>query len=218
VIDPRLARRLFVVWLLSALVLTLSPFVGRAAPRGFGWGAHPFDLIANILFFVPCGVFLVQGGMRKRAALVMAALITLGIESAQAWIAMRHPSYNDLALNAVGGAAGAYLSRPLVQLGQRFDRAWLRYVALATGTIVAAVILEVWPPIRTYDPLFPFALATLGALVASGLWRPWMVFGLTTAAVLVVYGNSPAVAAAGAALGTWPAMGKMAARTQRVAA
>ncbi len=73
------------------------------------------DCVANFLFFLPFGVFgaLSYGGGRKwrlGAVVVVAALLSVGVESMQSFLPTRVSSMRDVLLNTVGAAAGVGLA------------------------------------------------------------------------------------------------------------
>jgi len=214
--DRRLARRLLLLWAGSTLILTLGPFVPvRETARAWSGVSRlgGFDFLANIALFLPAGVLAVRAGLRPSLAVAGGALFSLAIESGQTWLPLRHPSERDLLANAVGCAIGALLSAPLVEAGCRL---WVRPVRLAIFVLGGAgAVALAWrrPELARYGFVFPFAVSVLGALVASGLWRPRVAWLLSTVGALVIcaalaWPFPPAWVAAcavGCALGTWPA-------------
>lgn len=212
---PPHARRLLCVWLVSTLVLTLAPFALRSSPRAWGDFSRlgGFDLLANVALFVPLGVLAVQAGLRRRWALAGGLLISLAIECAQRHVQLRHPSYLDLLANGAGVALGACWSEPLLHTGRRLYARPVRYALLLGGGVAALALAGRYPQLARFTLLFPFALAVLGGLVASGIWRPNLAFLLTAGSVMMVcvrfwWPLDPllvATSAAGSALGAWPA-------------
>lgn len=97
------------------------------------------DIAANILLFVPFGWVLAAGGRSVRAALLLGALLSGGIEVAQLWVPGRHPGPGDLLFNGAGAGLGALL--------RARSRAWfhasrVRETVLALGatTVALAVV------------------------------------------------------------------------------
>ncbi len=212
------ARRLLCVWLASTLVLTLAPFALRAAPRGWSDVSRlgGFDLLANVALFVPMGVLAVQAGLRRRWALAGGLLLSAAIECAQRWVHLRHPSYLDLLANGAGVALGATWSEPLLRAGRRLYARPVRYALLLGGGVAALALAARYPQMARFTLLFPFTIAVLGGLVASGIWRPNLAFLLAAGGVLMVcvrfwWPLDPllvATSTAGSALGAWPAEGQ----------
>jgi VanZ family protein len=79
------------------------------------WGL--FDIMANVLLFVPFGLALAVLGKRwgvppEKAIpsiLALGAALSLGIEVLQCWLPGRVPSLIDVAANGIGCALGAAL-------------------------------------------------------------------------------------------------------------
>ncbi|HEY4374086.1 MAG TPA: VanZ family protein [Burkholderiales bacterium] len=139
------ARELCVVYLLLIIYATLHPITSwRAAPAPpWAWLTHwpgiilPFDVVFNILAYVPLGMLLVLAfhpRLRALPALLLAALIgaalSLLLESLQTYLPSRTPSLVDLATNSAGALIGALLALPLLplidsDLLRRLGAAWL---------------------------------------------------------------------------------------------
>jgi len=209
-------RRLLLVWLASALVVTLAPFgpLRPPAPLEFPGDSRVglFDVFANIALFVPFGALTVLAGRKRSTAMLFGLLLTFGVESAQRFLEPRCPSWLDVAANAAGAALGACFAGTLRDTVLRLDRAPLRLLALVAGATGALALLAGWPGAARFTVLLPFVFAVLGATLATGLWRPPVASLLTLAAVAgacaLFWGPpAPVVAATtlgGAALGGWP--------------
>jgi len=214
-LDHRLARRLFWVWFVSVVILTLAPFTLRATPRAWSGLSRlgALDLLCNIALFLPMGVFLVRGGLRRRTALLGALALSVAIESAQSYIYLRNPSLFDVISNTTGALLGAWFAAPLLSFGRRVYVRPLRVFVLVAGAAAALLLAARYPQIARFTLLFPFAVAVLGGLVASGICRPEVAFVLATGGVFVVctrmwWPVDPlwiATSTAGSALGAWPA-------------
>ena len=225
-VAPLHARRLLFVWLVSTLVLTLAPFALRATPRAWNDLSRlgSFDLLANVALFVPMGVLAVQAGLRRRWAVALGLLVSLAVECAQRYVHLRNPSYADLLANGAGVLLGAQWSEPLLRAGRRLYARPVRYGVLLAGGAAALALASRYPQIARFTLLFPFAIAVLGGLVASGIWRPNLAFVLAAGSVTVVCARlwwplDPlllATSTAGSALGAWPAeRGRMRQRQDR---
>ena len=118
-----LARYFALAWLGLIVYASLHPFAGwrdsGVAPLAFLEGGWPrywtgFDLVANIAVYVPLGFFLTLAGSRLpgrfsglAVAVLLAAAVSLGLETIQNWLPSRVPSNVDLACNSLGGFFGA---------------------------------------------------------------------------------------------------------------
>jgi VanZ family protein len=214
-VAPLHARRLLLVWLVSTLVLTLAPFALRSTPRPWNDFSRlgSFDLLANVALFLPMGVLAVQAGLRRRWAVAAGLLVSVAIECAQQYVHLRHPSYYDLLANGAGVVLGALASDPLLRAGRRIYARPVRYGLLLAGSAAALALVSRYPQVARFTLLFPFAIAVLGGLVASGIWRPNLAFLLTAGGVMMVCARfwwplDPllvATSTAGSALGAWPA-------------
>ena len=160
-------------------------FLGAPLPRYWTW----FDVVANVLGYVPLGFLLALAFMRsgrgRRAVLwatVLVALLSLTMETLQGFLPMRVPSNVDWALNVAGGWLGACLAWALQKLGvidrwSRFRTRW--FVNDARG---ALALLVLWPFALLYPAAVPLGLgqvferleATLGELLADTPFLEWM--------------------------------------------
>ncbi|WP_418318445.1 VanZ family protein [Piscinibacter sakaiensis] len=118
-------------------------------PRWWTW----FDLIANLLGYVPFGalmfIALVRSGWRTRSAFITASLagaaLSLLMETLQNFLPQRIPSNVDAALNLAGTAFGAGLGA-LAHLRGGIDR-WqsIRDRWFARRSASGLVLLLTWP-------------------------------------------------------------------------
>jgi VanZ family protein len=128
--------------------------------------ATRFDIVANVLAYVPLGCFVALVPPRAPAALRAIVAVLAGValsaamETAQWFLPTRGAGVTDLAANAVGalvgGLAGAlYADSPLRGVLRRARR----QVALpgATGDVGLA-LLAVWLVAQTNPAIAPFAL------------------------------------------------------------
>ncbi len=175
---------------------SLQPFTGWRMPApvvfGFLTAALPRyitsgDILLNIAAYLPLGAMLVIA-LRPRCAgiggcllaTVIAALLSLALESAQMFLPARIASNLDLAANSGGaalGALGAWLlnlpllaRHPLIALRQRLIRA-------DTLGDCGLIALTVWVFIQ-FDPA-PLALAS-GDLREALRLKPWLAYAPAT--------------------------------------
>jgi VanZ family protein len=165
------------VWLYGALVVyaSLYPFVGWRVPGVgaldflvLGWPRWwtTFDLLANLLGYLPFGfllfVALVRGGRSAAAAALLACaggtLLSFAMEVLQNYLPHRVSSNLDLALNALGTALGAVLGAALHGRGgiaqwQKLRDRW--FVARSAGGLA---LLVLWPIGLLFPTAVPFGL------------------------------------------------------------
>ena len=164
-------------WLYGALIVyaSLYPFLGwRIPPVGpldfllLGWPRYwtTFDLVANLLGYLPLGfllfVALVRGGRRAGAAALLAcaggALLSLAMEILQNYLPHRVSSNVDLILNAAGTAIGVAIGTLLHWRGgiaqwQKVRDRW--FVARSAGGFA---LLVLWPVGLLFPTAVPFGL------------------------------------------------------------
>lgn len=144
-------------WTALVLVLTLTPSsdTPELSVESFlcvacGWGSSA-DMIRNWLLFIPLGVLMAALVGPARAA-VGCALLTMGIETTQLWVAGRDPTLRDLLFNGLGGASGAWvvwrgLTRPTsYALTAGAVATWLAPVALLAPWSTEADLFGQWTP------------------------------------------------------------------------
>jgi VanZ family protein len=151
-------------WLTVALIVyaSLYPFTGWRVPGVplFSFLALPwphywtwFDLVANLLGYVPLGALafgaMVRSGWRAGAAAAtacgLAAALSLAMELLQNFLPMRVSSNVDLFLNALGAALGVGIAallhaRGLVDRWQKARDRW--FIARSAG---GGALLVLWP-------------------------------------------------------------------------
>ena len=125
------------------------PWTFLSAPLPKYWTG--FDVAVNVVGYVPLGFLLALTALRTgRAsfavglATLMAAVLSLVMESLQGYLPVRVPSNVDLGLNGLGAWMGAVSAWSLEKLGvidhwSRFRSRW--FVADARG---ALVLLALW--------------------------------------------------------------------------
>lgn len=147
-----------------------------------------FDIISNFLGYAPLGflwVVAVQRSQRRwrtiTAAVLLAAGLSLSMESLQMFLPVRVPSNLDTALNVLGTWAGAVVAQCMVGLGwlerwSRFKDRW--FEAQASG---ALALLAIWPLALLFPSPVSFGLGhVFERLEAAGLdflrgtpWQAW---------------------------------------------
>jgi len=121
-----LPRYLALAYLALIVYASLHPFSGWRDPGlspifflEAGWPRYwtVFDLVINVLAYLPLGFFLALALRRLPGrwtpaciALLLGALLSLGLECVQSWLPSRVASNLDLACNTIGAALGALLT------------------------------------------------------------------------------------------------------------
>jgi glycopeptide antibiotics resistance protein len=105
--------------LLVILLVTVRPwygFVGHSHWQLVEWvpfsaGVRPFDIIANVMLFVPFGAALAwrRGGRAVLFATVAGALLSLSVELYQVYCHGHFPTMTDVLTNTSGTLLGAAL-------------------------------------------------------------------------------------------------------------
>lgn len=213
-------------WLYAGLIVyaSLFPFSSWRAPAGnvFAFLLLPwsrwwsgFDLVANLLGYLPLGLLVfgarVRGGATAASGLVWAvaagALLSLAMEVAQNGLPGRVPSNIDLLLNVIGSAAGAALGLLVHWLGgidrwQSLRERW--FIARSAGGIA---LLLLWPVGLLFPAPVPLGLgqvferahAAVAELVEGTAAEAW--FASLPSAASTVGSLSPAAEATLVALG-----------------
>jgi VanZ family protein len=213
-------------WLYAGLVVyaSLYPFTGWSASvapiwaflsADWPWWWGRFDLISNVLGYVPLGVLvfgaLVRTGWRVLSAVVLAfvtgSLLSLSMEFLQNFLPTRVPSNLDLATNALGTALGALTGLVLHLLGmverwQRLRERW--FIERSAGGLA---LLLLWPVGLLFPLPTPLGMGQVLErlrnwlqLMIEGSWlEPWLFDWLQVQAVLepLTPGNELTVIALG---------------------
>jgi VanZ family protein len=157
-----LARGACAVYALLLLYSGLSPWRGwrdlGVAPLAYLTAPVPrhltaFDLIVNILGYVPLGALVVlalhprtRGAVAVLLAVVAGALLSGTIEALQTYLPSRVPSNIDLATNTLGALAGGVLAAPfassLIDRGRLAD---LRLRWFERRPSVLLLLVSLWP-------------------------------------------------------------------------
>jgi len=108
------------------------------------WQVRLLERLLNVVLFVPLGYVLASFDSRRPwRAIVIAAVLSSGIELAQIFISTRNPDVLDVLTNTLGAALGALLTRwPLPAAGSWFWRS-------AFAVWVVAILLPMVPVTRT---------------------------------------------------------------------
>ncbi|MGF7189978.1 VanZ family protein [Robbsia andropogonis] len=166
-----LARQALAWWVALVMYGSLYPMTGWT-DIGVGPFAYlsapiprwltPFDLITNVLGYVPLGVFVVlavyprlRGASAVLAALLSGVILSGAMEAVQTYLPTRVASNLDLATNAVGALIGGVVAAPFV--GALLDRGWLRrkrfqWFERHSGKSIALLLL--WPLAQMYPQPF----------------------------------------------------------------
>ena len=164
-------------WLYGALIVyaSLYPFTGwrvpGAAPLDFlflGWWKWwtGFDLVSNLLGYLPLGFLLFVALVRSRRgtgaaawqAIAAGSLLSLLMETLQNFLPQRVASNLDLGLNALGTALGVGVGAVLHLRGgiarwQKLRDRW--FVARSAGGLA---LLLLWPVALLFPTAVPFGL------------------------------------------------------------
>lgn len=141
----------------------IAPWTFLLAPLPRYWTG--FDVISNVLGYAPLGFLCALAIHRSRPrshavwwATLLAAALSLALESLQMFLPARVPSNVDWALNLAGALGGALVARALEWAGaldhwSRFRERW--FVPESSG---ALVLLALWPPALLFPVAVPFGL------------------------------------------------------------
>jgi glycopeptide antibiotics resistance protein len=124
------------------------PFIGRddmrgiklvpfAAGDGFGF-SDPYELLANLLLFVPLGIYL--GALGARGSVPIIVGTSLALEVAQYVLATGSSDITDVIVNTAGGLVGLLFARvphkPLV---------WVLGIGTALAIVAIVVVIVSFP-------------------------------------------------------------------------
>ena len=157
--QSRFERRLSWFLLISvccALILSVTVYPFQVDLRAFftgnsaAWPIRVLERLLNVVLFVPLGYVLASVGARRRLrAIVIAALLSAGIEFTQALLGTRNPGVFDVLANTLGAALGAMLTRwSLPAAGSWFWRGtfavWIVAIALPMQQATRTLYLSGW--------------------------------------------------------------------------
>ena len=126
---PSLALWVAAVCLGVIVYASLQPFTGWVAPEPpvryflWHWGQRwaVADAVFNVAAYVPLGAALVIAWPNRwslkakiAATLVLAAMLSIGMETAQMWLPSRDASVRDVLANSVGAFVGTLLGASLI--------------------------------------------------------------------------------------------------------
>ncbi len=209
----RLSRALLLYYVGVVLVITLAPF-RFAVPSDFVvfYGSLPFDVVANVLLFVPLGfLYPLTRSDGRSTALARAAglglLLSACIEAVQVFEPQRFPSVVDLAANTAGALAGALLQRAVARRIRLSPRAVGRLaLELPLMGLVYLLVPLLWlGSLAARDQVLRVAPLLLLGLFGARLLASLQRYAYGPAGVLGVRGVA-AAAAGWAALGVFPAL------------
>jgi hypothetical protein len=139
--------------IIGILLLTAVPS-GFRDPRTINWEwlANPSDLIANIILYVPFGLFL-QSSASVLATTGAASAMSASIELGQLFSVRRNAQPVDVVANVSGAIIGFFLGR---RLRLRWDRVPLAPAAGAVVFVAAATMALIF---LSTAPVFPRYIA-----------------------------------------------------------
>lgn len=170
---------LLAAWAALIVYASWFPLTGWRWPAGVSvwsllqlpWprGHNNFDIVSNLLGYVPLGMLLVltrrqraRGALALRDSTALAAVLSYALELGQNLLPLRWPSLLDWLLNTSGAAGGALLG---LWLGRTDALAWVHRTGeswFAQRSRAGLALLVLWP----IGLLFP-------APVALGLGQVW---------------------------------------------
>jgi glycopeptide antibiotics resistance protein len=142
-------RTLAAAWLALVAFLTLRP-LGWLQHIGF-WAFLPsiesgVDVVQNLVLFAPMGWIARRGGWSARRTLVVAFVISAGIEFAQHWVPGRTSQAQDILTNSLGALIGWWVATPARRPNVR-----IAAVFLALAAFVSLHVLNTsWPEMAEY--------------------------------------------------------------------
>ncbi len=185
--PPRLVIVLFVVYLVLLVWAILwkftTPWVGEAAglphpiklipflPDGEAGVSNPFEVLANILLFVPFGIYL--GALVPRWRWWQLTAVFLGaslvLETTQHLIATGSFDTSDLIANTAGGVVGlGILALARRRFGLRLPAVGIKVAVIGTAVALLAIAALIASPFR-YAPAHDVIVHRPAAAVTPAL-------------------------------------------------
>ena len=177
------AERLFSALLgyvtLIVILMTLNPFyVAWPTQFAFRFESNIENLIQNVMLFLPIGYLyrLITG---RRGALLLGAMLSLGIETIQLFIPARTASVIDIMANAAGAGLGA-LACSLISERIPVSSGTMNRLRLETPLmgLVYLLIPLLWIDVLALNEapgrwFLTVLIGILGAVIFSDLFRHW---------------------------------------------
>jgi VanZ family protein len=188
-------------WLCLIVYASLHPFAGwewpepldasllrLGVPRPSGVGR--FDLVSNLLAYMPLGALVAAGALRSGRsavcafglALLSCSALSYTLETLQHLLPQRVPSVIDWLLNTAGALLGALAVLSVDALGglQRWQRWRERWLLRERGAGLTLLLL--WPCGLLFPPPLPFGVgqvvlrtrAALDAALEGTAWDGWL--------------------------------------------
>ena len=187
---------LALLWIALVVYASLYPFAPSREGADAWWTlmrlpwarqhTPPFDLVSNVVGYLPLGALLFIAALRQGSSARMALLLALGVaallsysmEAMQNFVSRRVPSSLDFVLNMSGAMAGALLALALARRGAIVRWHALRERWFGVGSAGAIVLLLLWPIGLLFPQPVPFGLGQvfgrLRELAAAALAdTPW---------------------------------------------
>jgi VanZ family protein len=159
----------------------IEPWAFLAAPMPRYWTG--FDVLINLAGYMPLGALLVLLSLRARqrrwawgAALGVACLLSLTMESLQSYLPQRIASREDWLLNTAGAGLGAWAALLLARRGglARWDAVQQQWFAPQARAVF--VLLLSWPAALLFPSAIPFGVGHVWARLREAglaLWSQW---------------------------------------------
>ena len=175
--NRTLARPLALIYIAVIVYASLFPFSGwrdqGLAPWAFLAAPLPkywtrFDLISNVLGYLPLGFLMTfvvlrarAGASRGKAMIVgsmVGAALSFLMEATQSYLPVRVPSNLDFALNLLGAVSGALLAGALERQGATARWSEVRDRWFLRDRRGGLVLLALWPVALLYPITVPMGL------------------------------------------------------------